>query len=315
MHSSYVTGVADSETTVPEEVGKYIVNSSQYCPDADADYCDFFFLFTRDFVDHEKFSLAIQFPDPDEYLVTVEEGRNHTDPLFAVQSRVTSIDPDFTRFEIAFKYLWLCTTLLVMFCPCGVGFMSALKRHRKDTGLAKTFHQKWTKALLWALVWFDDPFVWGTVYSDWAKVFSAAFILSASIFVFLILLFWLCFLSDLRCMQSEVWNVDRGLCYWIPKVMLLPEGELLCCRARTDDGRWAVHAIFYLLPAVFFVTNRPPRSLSRAASTPQDSLSLFWCGHSHTHDRVRRSFFLLVSCKAVVTVGPNFTLLRALCLS
>ncbi|CAM9791664.1 unnamed protein product [Ectocarpus sp. 12 AP-2014] len=220
MHSWYLTGPADNQTTVLEEVDKYIVNSSQYCPDADADYCDFFFLFTRDFVDHEKFSLAIQFPDPDEYLVSVEEGRDHSGALFKAQSRVTAVNPDFTRFEIVFKYVWLFTTLFVMFCPCGVGFMSAVKRHRKDTGLAKTFHQKWTKALLWALVWFNDPFVWGTVYTGWAKVFSAVFILSASIFVFLILLFWLCFLSDLRCMRSEVWNVDRGMCYWIPKVLL-----------------------------------------------------------------------------------------------
>lgn len=55
------------------------------------------------------------------------------------------------------------------------------------------------------------------MYTDWAKVFSAVFILSASIFVFLILLFWLCFLSDLRFMQNGE-APGRGICYWIPKV-------------------------------------------------------------------------------------------------
>lgn len=60
------------------------------------------------------------------------------------------------------------------------------------------------------------------MYTNWAKVFSAVFILSASIFVFLILLFWLCFLSDLRFMQQngEGSAGRRGICYWIPKVTL-----------------------------------------------------------------------------------------------
>lgn len=56
------------------------------------------------------------------------------------------------------------------------------------------------------------------MYTDWAKVFSAVFILSASIFVFLILLFWLCFLADLRFMQNGDGDTRRGVCYWVPKV-------------------------------------------------------------------------------------------------
>ncbi|CAN0467435.1 unnamed protein product, partial [Hapterophycus canaliculatus] len=205
-----------------EVIATYKVNTVQHC-EQNAEFCDFFFLFKRDFVSHDNFSVSIQFADPDEYLVGVADGKDHSDPLFEVDSRVTSVDPEFTRFEMAFKYLWLVTTLLVMFCPCGLGFMSALRRQRRDTGVAKkTFHQRWTSVLLWALVWFDEPFLAATVYTDWAKVFSAVFILSASIFVFLILLFWLCLLSDLRFMKQQPDGssaiVRRGICYWIPKV-------------------------------------------------------------------------------------------------
>ena len=140
------------------------MSTTQYCREG-AEYCDFFFLFKRDFVDRDVYTLSITFPDPQEYLDALpeEDSSDHTQPLFAVQSQVTSIDPAFTRFEIAFKYLWLVITLVVMFCPCGVGFMSALKRQRKDTGVGRTFHQKWTAALLWGLLWFDDPFVALTV--------------------------------------------------------------------------------------------------------------------------------------------------------
>lgn len=201
------------------EVGSYAIDATQHCPDQDAHFCDYIFLFKRDFVDHELFFLAIKFPDPEEYLATVEEGADHTDNLYQVQSRVTSINPEFTRFEIAFKYVWLFATLLVMFCPFGVGFMSALERQRRDTGVGRTFHQRWTVVLLWALVWFDDPFVAATVYTSWAKVFSALFILSVSTFVFLILLFWLCFLADLRVTRHADRGAHRGLCYWVPKVI------------------------------------------------------------------------------------------------
>ncbi|CAN0554403.1 unnamed protein product, partial [Laminaria digitata] len=176
---------------------------TQFCR-ADEEWCDYFFLWRRDFIDHDGYILTITFPDPVEYQPGGGSSDNssstHRDALMDAESRVTSINPEFTRFEIAWKYVWLCTTLLVMFCPCGVGFLSALKRRRKDTGQGRTHHQAWTVKLLWALVFFDDPFVAATVYSGSlaSKIFSAVFILSASMFVFLILLFWLCFLSDLR---------------------------------------------------------------------------------------------------------------------
>ncbi|CAN0279858.1 unnamed protein product, partial [Scytosiphon promiscuus] len=214
----------DTDTTSGDSVATYKIKTLQYCEE-DAEFCHFTFLFKHDFVRHDAYWVSIQFPDPDEYLVTLEGDRDHSDPLFEVDAQVTSINPDFTRFSLAFKYLWLIMTLLVMFCPCGLGFMSALKRQRRDTGVTKkTFHQRWTSVLLWALVWFDDPFLAATVYTDWAKVFSAVFILSASIFVFLILLFWLCFMSDLRFMTQQPDGssapVRRGVCYWIPKFLL-----------------------------------------------------------------------------------------------
>lgn len=202
----------------PVEVASYSVDATQSCPAQDAQFCDYFFLFKRDFVDHDRYALAITFPDPAEYLAGVEEGADHDDLLYDVESRVISVNPEFTRFEIAFKYIWFVATLLVMFCPFGVGFMSAVARQRRDTGVGKTFHQKWTAVLLWALVWFDDPFVAATVYTDWAKFFSAVFILSASVFVFLMLLFWLCFLTDVRVTRTADRRAHRGLFYWVPKV-------------------------------------------------------------------------------------------------
>lgn len=199
-----------------EEVATDSINAVQHCGEG-ADFCDYFFLFKRDFVDHDNYLIKIEFPDPHEY-VTASSNDEHDEPLFEVESRVTSINPDFTRFEIGWKYFWLCMTLVVMFCPCGVGFLSALKRKRRDTGQERTYHQAWTAVLLWGLLLFDDPFVGVTVYTDAAKAFSAFFILSASIFVFLILLFWMCFLSDLGFMKHGEGNVHRGVCYWIPKV-------------------------------------------------------------------------------------------------
>lgn len=170
LHGKQITAI-DSTDTSEVENADYEVSPTQFCP-ADGEYCDWFFLFKRDFVDRDTYTLSITFPDPPEYLVNAADGEDHTEPLFDVQSRVTSIDPAFTRFEITFKYLWLVTTLFVMFCPCGVGFMSALKRQRKDTGVGRTFHQKWTATLLWALLWFDDPFVGATV----RRVFGVRFL-------------------------------------------------------------------------------------------------------------------------------------------
>lgn len=171
-------------------------------------------------MDQDTYHMTVTVDDPTEYLdATDSEGKDNA--LFNVQTRVTAINADFTRFELAFKYLWLAVTIMVMFCPCGVGFRSALKRQRKDTGRPRSYHQRWSSVLLWALFWFDDPLVAVTVYTDIAPVTSAVFILSAFIFVFLILLYWLCFLSDLRFMREgeSMLSVRRGICcYWLPKV-------------------------------------------------------------------------------------------------
>lgn len=203
-----------------QKVGSHKISAAQFCAE-DAEWCTYTFLFTRDFVDHDEYIVEIDFPDPEEYLLADGVSPDHAEPLFDADTLVTSINPDFTRFEIGWKYFWFCQTLLIMFCPCGLGFMSALRRQRKDNGQKRTYHQKWTAQLLWGLLWFDDPFIALTVYTNWAKFFSAVFILSASIFVFLILLFWLCFLSDLRFMQSGDGNGRRGICYWIPKVRMI----------------------------------------------------------------------------------------------
>lgn len=189
-----------------ENIDYFTVETVQECHQEE-DWCEWFFVWNRDFVDHDTYLLNATVSDPDKKL--------------DVESKVTAINPDFTRFELAFKYLWLAVTIMVMFCPCGVGFRSALKRQRKDTGRPRSYHQRWTSVLLWALFWFDDPLVAVTVYTDFAPVASAVFILSASIFVFLILLYWLCFLSDLRFMREgeSLLSVRRGLCcYWLPKV-------------------------------------------------------------------------------------------------
>lgn len=132
--------------------------------------------------------------------------------------QVTAVNPSFTRFEIGWKLTWFVATLLVMFFPCGLGFLSALRHRYSDTGQSRSYEQKWTVVLLWGLVFFNDPFVGLTVYTNSAKFFSAIFILSSSTFVFLILLFWLCLLSDVRFMQRSPDEVRRGSWYWVPKV-------------------------------------------------------------------------------------------------
>lgn len=137
---------------------------------------------------------------------------------------MTAVNPEFTRFEIGWKYTWFLMTLLVMFTPNGVGYLSLLRRRHKDTGEERSYQQKWTAVLLWALLWFDDPFVALTVYTDYAKFFSALFIVSSAVFVVLILLFWLCFLSDLRFMQHRREEIEHGLWYWAPKVRVFREG-------------------------------------------------------------------------------------------
>lgn len=157
-------------------------------------------------------------PDPAEYIEISGHRGDSSDPLFDINPRVTAINPSFTRFEIGWKYTWLIATLLVMYCPCGIGFLSALQKRYRDTGHRRTYHQRWTAVLLWGLVWFNDPFIALTVYTNWAKFFSAVFILSASIFVYFILLFWLCLLTDVRYMQRGIDDVHRGICYWVPKV-------------------------------------------------------------------------------------------------
>lgn len=197
-----------------EEIDSFAVKTIQKC-DQEEEWCEWFFVWNRDFVDHEDYHVTVTVPDLTEFLDMTDV----TD--ISIENRVTAINADFTRFELAFKYLWLAVTIMVMFCPCGVGFRSALKRQRKDTGRPRSYHQRWISVLLWALLWFDDPLVAVTVYTDFAPVTSAVFILSASIFVFLILLYWLCFLSDLRFMREgeSMLSVRRGICcYWLPKV-------------------------------------------------------------------------------------------------
>lgn len=104
-----------------------------------------------------------------------------------------------------------------MFAPCNMGFYWKLRKRRYDQAEPRTYHQRWSLTLLWMLLWFNDPFAAAAVYTGWAKFFAALFIASASVFVALILLFWLCFLSDLRFMQHRWEEVSRGFCYWVPK--------------------------------------------------------------------------------------------------
>lgn len=210
-----VTDVDEENSNPKEVIYSFEDRKLTMTCDTETEFCEYFYVWRSDFVEHDLYHFILSLPTPEEYVYLGDESM---DGLFEIESRVTAINPDFTRFMIGWKYTWLVATLLVMYCPCGIGFLSALWKRYRETGQHRTYHQRWTASLLWALVWFNDPFIAATVYTNWSKFFSAVFILSASIFVFLILLFWLCLLSDVRFMQRNADDIRRGLCYWVPKV-------------------------------------------------------------------------------------------------
>jgi len=68
---------------------------------------------------------------------------------------IDTVDRNYVIFEICIKYIFLFVTLVIAFAP-RIGFFLSVNRIQKNL---RSFEQFWTRVLLIALIFFDDPFV------------------------------------------------------------------------------------------------------------------------------------------------------------
>ncbi|CAM9542901.1 unnamed protein product [Choristocarpus tenellus] len=192
--------------------------------------CEYFQLWSSDHIDHSRYVFNVIINEPEE-LASIRRTDND-EPLFDINAKVIYVNPDFTRFSVGWKYTFLALTCLIIFWPGGFGalglggegFVIAFCKTRHGTDDANfAFHRRWALVLLVGLIFFDNPFLLGAIYSNNAREFSGFFIICVAFFLFLLLLHWLCLFSNLRFMDQQVIAVDtprKSFVYWGPKVLL-----------------------------------------------------------------------------------------------
>ena len=153
-----------------------------------------FFIFGVRPLECEDYTLTLTLYEPVEVI----------GPLKA-EIEVHSMNPIFIHFELGFKYLFLAYTLIALFAPCGVGFLSSL---RSVPVKQWTKEQIWVLALLECLLLFNDPFYAAQVYTSNTESLSVLYVVFQSTFLTTLLAFWLCSMDDML-RYSRTRQIDR----------------------------------------------------------------------------------------------------------
>jgi hypothetical protein len=148
--------------------------------------CDGFFLFGQRQIFFGTLKIDMEFSDPDSTFV---EGHKM---LVAVD--VVTISPEYTKFEMIWKDIFMIATLFILFTK-GYGYLWKIIEVPFRLWSSE---QTWVLALLLGLVAFNDPFFFLQIFTKYALQFSDLYIILTATFICGLLLFWLCSFDELR---------------------------------------------------------------------------------------------------------------------
>merc|ERR1712136_500622 len=161
----------------------------------DGPLCDEIMLLHIGFLPYSKIRVEVSFPDIDSIALDISD----------VTFEVKVLNPDFTRFEIWFRFSLLIVTFLVTSL-----FAHSLRKTQLNDW---TIEQKWTSMLLCLLLFYNDPvFPITFIVTSWIPGLADS-VLQAS-FLSALLLFWL-------CIHHGLFSVDRSFwMFYFPKLVI-----------------------------------------------------------------------------------------------
>lgn len=193
------------------------------------DWCSWYFLMSQEFINSDTYYIDVGIDSASWTLDTGEIVPGNTTAVFKVQTRVTQVQAQYTKFEMAWKYLFLLGTTFAMFLP-RIGYVNRyLRLHSSD----RSFEQSFTLALLCLLWWFNDPLFIFTIYvgGQVSLAISGFYIICVVVFIAALLFWWLCVFDLARKTSSDMRGSGRGMgdtiggrnscCFYGPKLLLV----------------------------------------------------------------------------------------------